>query len=117
MRSLFSAVKLSPGRNSQSATHPPLSSLHVTMLICLNCANSFRFETSIQVPEAVRPAMNAPSTSGLPLAQLEYWTFVPSYHLIWLSTAEQHYYQRTERLHPEPVPVTTRVQSTYRCRP
>ena len=37
----------------------------------------------------VRPAMNGPSMSGLPRAQLEYWTFVPSYHFIWLSIAKK----------------------------
>lgn len=46
----------------------------------------------IQLLSTVRPAKNGPSTSGLPFTQFEYWTFVPSYHFIWLSTAEKKKY-------------------------
>lgn len=44
----------------------------------------------IQLLCTVSPAMKGPTTIGLPLAQLEYWTLVPSYHLMWVSAAGGH---------------------------
>lgn len=70
----------------------PLSSLQVTIVLCLNSGKISLFTMRIQLLSMVRAARNGPSTSGLPFAQLEYWTYVPSYHFIRLSTAEQNYY-------------------------
>lgn len=59
------------------------------MLRCLKLKNKFAFEVRIQLLSVVSPAMNKPFGFGLPLAQLEYWTYVPSNHFIWVSTADK----------------------------
>lgn len=73
----------------QRISHRPWSSLQTTMLLCLNSGNKGCLEMRIQLLSVVRPAMNGPLTAGLPLAQLEYWTLVPSYHFIWVSAAQR----------------------------
>lgn len=76
-----------------SVIHQPLSILQATIDLCLNSGKSILSLTRSQVPWRVRPVRKGPSTSGLPLLQLEYWTYVPSYHFIWLPRAEGNYSQ------------------------
>lgn len=78
-------------KKKKNTVQQPLSSLQVTMVLCLNSEKRYLFDTRSQLPSVVSPAMNEAFILGRPLAQLEYWTFVPSNHFIWSSNSNMQF--------------------------